>query len=137
MPADATQGNNAAKDLYGIGQLKARARLASAQGRRAEAISLLTQAVTLEDKLSYNEPSDLIFPVRPLLGAELLAAKRAPDAEAVFREDLKRHPNNGWSLYGLSRALADQQRNGEAATAQSAYRTSWSKADFELTSTAF
>ena len=72
MPADATQGNNSARALYDIGQLQARARLASAQGHRGEAISLLTQAVALEDRLSYNEPSDIIFPVRPLLGAELL-----------------------------------------------------------------
>ena len=137
MPADATQGNNSAKALYDIGQLQARARLASAQGHRGEAISLLTQAVALEDRLSYNEPSDIIFPVRPLLGAELLAARRPVDAEAVFREDLKRHPNNGWAWRGLSMALADEQRGAAAARAASEFRKAWSRADVQLTAAAF
>jgi tetratricopeptide (TPR) repeat protein len=137
VPADAPQGNNSARPLYDIGQLQARARLASAQGHRNEAISLLTQAVTLEDKLSYNEPSDIIFPVRPLLGSELLAAKRPADAESVFREDLKRHPNNGWALRGLSSALSDQHRNAEAAEAASQFRKAWSKADVELAGATF
>jgi len=137
VPADATQGNNSARALYAIGQLQAQARLASAQGHRDEAISLLTQAVALEDKLSYNEPSDIIFPVRPLLGAELLAAKRPVDAETVFREDLKRHPNNGWALRGLSMALTDQQRGAAAAQAASEFRKAWSRADVHLTAAAF
>jgi len=137
VPPAATQGNNAAKPLYDIGQLKARARLASAQGRHDQAISLLTRAVSLEDKLAYNEPSDMIFPVRPLLGAELLAAGRPAEAEAVFREDLRRHPNNGWALYGLSRALTDQKRDSEAAPIEAQFKSSWSKADVELTSSAF
>src|SRR3954470_9871170 len=48
VPADATQGNNSAKAVYDVGQLQARARLASARGLRDEAISLLTKAVALE-----------------------------------------------------------------------------------------
>ncbi len=137
VPTDATQGNNSARSLYDIGQLQARARLASAQGHRDQAISLLTQAVTLEDKLFYNEPSDIIFPMRPLLGAELLAAKRPAEAEAVFREDLRRHPNNGWALRGLSIALTDQQRGAEAAQAAGEFQKAWSKADVQLTAAAF
>ena len=137
VPADAKQGNNAAKPLYDIGQLKARARLASVQGHRDEAIGLLTQAVSLEDKLAYNEPNDMIFPTRHVLGAELLAVGKAPEAEAVFREDLKRHPNNGWSLHGLSQALAAQKRDAEAATARKQFEDAWRKADFQLASMAF
>ena len=30
---------------------------------------------------------------------------RAREAERVYREDLKRSPNNGWSLFGLAQAL--------------------------------
>ena len=137
MPADATQGNNSARPLYGIGQLKAGARLASAQGQRDAAIAALTDAVAAEDKLSYNEPSDLIYPVRPLLGAELLAANRPADAEAVFKEDLRRHPHNGWSLYGLGRALAAQNRNAEAAVVARQFEKSWRNADVRLASPAF
>jgi predicted Zn-dependent protease len=79
----------------------------------------------------------MIFPVRPMLGAELLAANRPVEAEAVFKEDLRRHPNNGWALYGLSRALAAEKRNAESAAAADAYRKAWVKADAPLESPAF
>ncbi|MEA3068105.1 MAG: hypothetical protein QOK41_1512, partial [Sphingomonadales bacterium] len=73
VPADATQGNNQAHPIYDIGELKAQARVVTAEGRRDDAIRLLTVAVRLEDKLAYNEPNDMLFPTRHLLGAELLA----------------------------------------------------------------
>jgi tetratricopeptide (TPR) repeat protein len=137
VPADATQGNNAAKPLYEIGQLKAEARVASAEGKRDEAIRLLTEAVGLEDKLAYNEPNDMIFPTRHLLGAELLAAGKAVEAEAVYREDLKRHPNNGWAFLGLSQALAAQKRDADAADARKSFQGAWQKADVQLTASAY
>jgi tetratricopeptide (TPR) repeat protein len=137
VPAEATQGNNAARSLYDIGQLKAQARLASAQGRRDEAIALLTQAVGIEDKLAYNEPNDMIFPTRHMLGAELLAAGKAPEAEAVYREDLKLHPNNGWAYYGLSQALGVQRKDAEATEARRQFENAWRKADVQLAAATF
>ena len=135
--ADALQGNNHAKPIYDIGQLKAKARIASARGNRDQAIALLTQAVAEEDKLAYNEPNDMLFPTRHLLGAELLAAGRASEAEAVYREDLKRHPNNGWAFYGLSQALAAQKKDADAAAARKQFEQAWRKADVQLSATAF
>jgi tetratricopeptide (TPR) repeat protein len=137
VPADATQGNNQAHPVYDIGELKAQARVASAEGRRGDAIRQLTEAVRLEDKLAYNEPNDMLFPTRHLLGAELLAAAKPADAEAVFREDLKRHPNNGWSLSGLAQALAAQNRDAGAAAARKQFEQAWSRADVKLASSAF
>ena len=137
VPPEATQGNNHAKPLFEVGQLKARARLASAEGKRDEAIALLTQAVAMDDKLSYGEPRDMIFPTRHALGAELLAAGKAADAEAVYREDLKLNPNNGWAYYGLSLALAAQKKDAEAAEARKQFGQAWGKADVQLASTAF
>jgi tetratricopeptide (TPR) repeat protein len=134
---DATQGNNLAKPLYEIGQLKAEARVANADGNRDEAVRMLTQAVRIEDKLAYNEPADMLFPTRHLLGAELMAAGKTAEAEAVYREDLKRHPNNGWAFYGLSRALAAQNRGTEAAAAQKQFEAVWKRADVTLASTSF
>jgi tetratricopeptide (TPR) repeat protein len=134
---DATQGNNPAKPLYEIGQLKAQARIASVEGKHDEAIRLLTEAVGLEDKLAYNEPSDMIFPTRHLLGAELLAAGKAAEAEAVYRADLKQHPNNGWAYFGLSQSLAAQKRDEDAAAAQKQFGGAWQRADIKLSSTAF
>ena len=123
--------------MYEIGQLKARARIADAGGSRDEAIRLLTQAVAGEDKLAYNEPSDMIFPTRHLLGAELLAAGRPVEAEGVYREDLKRHPGNGWAYFGLAQALAAQKRDPEAADARKHFANAWGRADIKLGSTAF
>ena len=135
VSADATQGNNQARPLYDIGQLKAQARIASTEGKPGEAAQLLTMAVGLEDKLAYNEPSDMLFPTRHLLGAELLAAGKPADAEAVFREDLKRHPNNGWALDGLAQALAAQKK--DAGAARTRFKQAWSKADVKLASPVF
>ena len=137
VPAEATQGNNVAKPLYEIGQIKAQARIASAQGYREEAIRLLTDAVGLEDKLAYNEPSDMIFPTRHVLGAELLAAGRPAEAEVVYREDLKRHPDNGWAYLGLSQAFAAQKKDADAAAAKQSFEKAWHKADVRLPSSAF
>ena len=137
VPADATQGNNAAKPLYEIGQLKAEARVARSEGKRDEAIRLLMEAVTAEDKLAYDEPNDMIFPTRHLLGAELLAAGESIQAEAVYREDLKRHPDNGWAYFGLSRALAAQKKETDAAVANRAFERAWSNADVHLASSAY
>jgi tetratricopeptide (TPR) repeat protein len=137
VPAEATQGNNAAKPLYDIGELKAQARVASAQGKRDEAVSLLTKAVAIEDKLAYNEPNDMIFPTRHALGAELLAAGKPVEAEAVFRADLKYHPNNGWAYYGLSQALAAQKKDAEAAEARKQFEQAWRRADIKLDTAGF
>ena len=137
VPTEATQGNNQAKPLYDIGQLKSEARVASAEGKRDEAIRMLTDAVSMEDKLAYNEPSDMLFPTRHLLGAELLAAGKPTDAEAVYREDLERHPSNGWAYFGLSQALAAQKRDAEAAAARKQFDDAWHRSDVKLATTAF
>ena len=133
----ATQGMNAARPLYSIGQLKARARIAAAKGRSDETIALLQQAVGIEDGLAYNEPEDTFFPVRHLLGTELLKAGRASEAEAVFRADLVRHPANGWALHGLAGALAKQGKADEAASAAAELSKVWSRSDVRLTAAAF
>ncbi|MBV9930480.1 MAG: hypothetical protein JO013_06010 [Alphaproteobacteria bacterium] len=109
-PAAATQGQNLARPLYEIGALKAKARIASARGEKTKAVALLMDAVAKEDGLSYDEPEDMFFPTRHLLGAALLAAGRAGEAETVYRADLQRHPHNAWALQGLRAAYAAQRK---------------------------
>jgi tetratricopeptide (TPR) repeat protein len=134
-PAGATQGQNLAKPLYEIGALRARARIAAARGDRARAVALLTEAVAKEDRLAYDEPEEEFFPTRHLLGAALLAAGKPAEAEAVYREDLKRHPHNGWALHGLQAAYAAQHKypgevDGLAAAA-------WKQADVRTARSAY
>ncbi|HEX8450279.1 MAG TPA: hypothetical protein VF652_11875 [Allosphingosinicella sp.] len=134
-PAEATQGMNSARPLYEIAALKAKARIAVAEGRRNSAIPALREAVAKEDGLAYNEPSDEFFPVRHLLGAALLDAGRPAEAESVYREDLRRHPANGWALQGLARALEAQGKKAQVEWAH--FEEAWRNADTALTASAF
>ncbi|MET0307707.1 MAG: tetratricopeptide repeat protein [Sphingomonas sp.] len=136
-PADAAAGMNVAKPLYAIAVLRAKARIALARRADAEAVGLLIQAVAKEDALSYNEPADEFFPTRHLLGAALLDAGEPHEAEAVYREDLKRNPANGWALLGLAQALEKLNRTDEAATMREQFETAWAKADTRIARSAF
>ncbi|MBC9034754.1 hypothetical protein IAG41_20380 [Sphingomonas sp. JC676] len=136
-PANAAAGMNAGLPLYEIAVLRAKARIAGAQGDYATAIALLTQAVAKEDTLSYNEPADEFFPTRHLLGAALLKAGRKVEAASVYREDLKRNPANGWALLGLAQALEEQGRTAEAAEARAQFEAAWKSADTKIASSAF
>jgi tetratricopeptide (TPR) repeat protein len=111
--------------------------LAAEQGDYPAAIAHLDTAVRLQDALAYTEPDDWHYPVRHSLGAVLLQAKRAPEAEIVYWQDLREHPRNGWALFGLAQALR-AQGNAEAAKAIDAdFRKSWANADIKLTSSRF
>ncbi|HVR89914.1 MAG TPA: hypothetical protein VHG29_02320 [Novosphingobium sp.] len=137
VPVDVAQGMNSAKAVYAVGQLKAAARIAQASGDKRRAITLLQDAASQEDQLAYNEPEDMFFPVRHLLGAALLDAGRAPEAEAVFREDLRRHPHNGWALTGLKAALTAQGRSADARAIEPQLREAWANAEGAITRAAF
>jgi tetratricopeptide (TPR) repeat protein len=137
VPADATSGFNTTKDVLGVAVAIVKARIASAEHHPDEAIAQLHEAVAREDKLAYDEPRDWFFPVRHLLGAQLMAANRAREAETVYREDLVHNPANGWSLYGVSAALKAQKKAEEAARVEAQLRDAWKNADTELTASAF
>jgi tetratricopeptide (TPR) repeat protein len=137
IPPDAVAGFNTTRDVLGVAAAVVRARIAMAEQRPDEAIAQLRDAVAREDKLAYDEPRDWFFPVRHVLGAELLAAQHASEAEAVYREDLLRNPANGWALYGLSAALKAQNRTAESVKVAADQREAWKHADIELTASAF
>jgi tetratricopeptide (TPR) repeat protein len=108
--------------------------IAARQGRANEAIRLLEEAVTIEDGIPYNEPPVWHQPPRQVLGALLLEAGRAADAERIYREDLRRFPDNGWSLFGLAQSLEAQGRGNDAAAVRGRFATAWARADIKLTS---
>lgn len=107
--------------------------LAAAQGDAEVAIAALREATELEDAIPYDEPPGWHAPVRHTLGAVLLEAGRAEEAEAVYRAELRRNPENGWSLLGLAMALEALQRQQEAAEVRARLAQAWANADFELT----
>lgn len=90
------------------------------------------QAVRIQDKMNYDEPPEWYYPVRESLGAALLRSSKAAEAEAVFREDLKLHPNNPRSLFGLWKSLEAQKKTTEAQRTHALFEQSWKKADVQL-----
>ena len=137
VPKAATFGNNPAHDLLAIATHMIHGEMAAKEQRFGAAIVSLRRAAALEDRLRYNEPPDWIQPVRHTLGAVLLRARRAAEAETAYREDLSRYPQNGWSLFGLGRALRLQGKDAEAAGTERQFRSAWSKADIKRASTCF
>jgi predicted Zn-dependent protease len=99
-----------------------------------KAILHLDRAIRYEDALVYQEPHDWHAPVRQDLGTVLLAAGRPDEAEVVFWEDLKRFPENGWSLFGLMHALEAQGKTEQAAMIQARFDKAWKNADFKQAS---
>ncbi|MGH7517311.1 MAG: hypothetical protein ACREOC_07560 [Gemmatimonadales bacterium] len=91
------------------------AELAARADRTEDALKSLEAARELEDGMLYQEPPFWHQPVRHHLGALLLEAGRAPEAEQRYREDLKRFPNNAWSLAGLAASLRAQGKEADAA----------------------
>ena len=86
-----------------------------------------------EDALKYDEPPAWMIPVRHSLGAVLMKAGRFAEAEQVYRDDLARLPDNGWSLFGLAESLRRQKKNeAEAAAVQGKFQKTWARADLKI-----
>ena len=122
-----------ARDVLNIAALVLDARIAAARNEHDRAIKLWQQAVAAADPLPYDEPPIWFYPIRESLGAALLAADRAADAERVFREDLEKNPRNPRSLFGLQATLAKQGKEADAAWVQREFEQAWKNADTRLT----
>jgi tetratricopeptide (TPR) repeat protein len=120
-----------------IAERTVKAELALARGDQAAAIAALAEAVTIEDRIPYDEPPGWHSPVRQSLGAALLVAGRPADAEKVYREELSRNPRNGWSLKGLALALRQQQKMEEALAVEQQLQSAWQHADVQLVASRF
>ncbi len=137
LPPDAGAGQNALAAIVAVATPNLKARIARAEGHLDDEIAFLREAVTAEDQLAYDEPKNWFAPTRHALGEALLRAHRPAEAEAVYREDLKQNPNNGWALFGLAVALKAEGHKQKALAAKTAFAKAWSRADVTLTSSAF
>ncbi|MCK7553753.1 tetratricopeptide repeat protein [Chitinophaga sedimenti] len=117
---------------YDLVQIAAKVLSAGVASPPETAISLLKEAVALEDQLNYNEPPDWFFSVRHHLGAVLLKAAQYKEAEAVYREDLRTWRKNGWALIGLQQALSKQNKEEEARQTLVLFKEAWKYADITL-----
>jgi predicted Zn-dependent protease len=93
--------------------------------------------VKLQDGLRYMEPPPWYLPERQALGAVLLRAGRAKEAEAVYREDLVRNPENAWSLLGLEQSLRAQKKTQEAEAVRARFALASARADVKLAGSRF
>jgi len=134
VPPDAMFGNNQARDLVAIAEHLMRGAILYREGRLEEALASLAAGSQIEDRLRYVEPPVWMHPVRHLWGAILLEEGRAAEAEVVYRQDLTRQPQNGWSLYGLMQSLVQQNRRQEAQAVQSQFEAVWREADVTILS---
>jgi tetratricopeptide (TPR) repeat protein len=132
-----TFSRNGAKVILEIATEVLTGEIAAKQGNYDKAVARLHRASLLEDNLIYNEPPDWHIPVRQSLGAVLLEAGRAAEAEAIFWQDLSQNRENGWSLYGLTQSLQAQGKEEQAAGIKERFRKAWNQADVSLTASRF
>lgn len=134
MPERAQFGNNKGRSLMNVAAPLLAGEILYREGKVEDALENLRAAVSAEDTLVYSEPPDWLIPTRHALGATLLNAGRPIEAEQTYRDDLRRLPNNGWSLYGLARSLELQEKHAEAAVVRERFNMAWRDADIEIDS---
>jgi tetratricopeptide (TPR) repeat protein len=121
--------------LLTIADALIRGEIALAEDNYDEAIAHFRRAVETQDELPYTEPPFWYYPSRHTLGRALLIAGDAAGAETVYREDLKRVPRNGWSMYGLIQALEAQGKATDEI--QTRFDIIWAQADVTLAASTF
>ncbi len=129
LPEDLKWGRQSARHVLEVSDWFIRGEIALQRGDLDRAAELLERGAQIEDTLGYGEPPQWLQPIRHTLGAVYLEDERYEDAERVYREDLAKWRDNGWSLYGLGRALAAQGKDAEAREVQAAYARVWADAD--------
>ncbi len=103
--------------------------IARKSGNLQEAVQAFRRAMELERALPYTEPAYWHRPVAHLLGAALIEAGKAREAEAVYRESLTHYRRDGWALKGLMMALTAQGKIEEGASVGAAFQDAWRRAD--------
>jgi tetratricopeptide (TPR) repeat protein len=134
VPEGAVFHNNPMPAIYTLASTMVEGEILVREGKTDEGLDKLREAVKLEDALHYDEPPAWMIPGRHVLGAALMKAGKAAEAEQVYRDDLKKLPNNGWSLFGLADSLRKQGKDDEAKEVDARFKEVWSKADIQITS---
>jgi tetratricopeptide (TPR) repeat protein len=135
VPKETAVSNNTAESITAVANHMIEGELLIAEGKLDPGLEELRATLTLEDALNYDEPPSWMIPLRHTIGANLMHAGRFAEAEQVYRDDLKRLPENGWSLFGLSQALAAQEKDGaELEAIRARFNKVWAKADVKITS---
>jgi tetratricopeptide (TPR) repeat protein len=134
VPKEDFVSNNSCEALFAVAIPMVEGEILIAEGKIDRGIEQLRAAIQKEDALKYDEPPGWLIPVRHSLGAVLMKQQRFAEAEQVYRDDLARLPENGWSLLGLAESLRKQKKNAdEVAQTQAKFKKVWAKADLTIT----
>ncbi len=128
---------NPAPTVLKLSALGLEGELLSAQGRHDDAVKSFEAAVALQATLKYVEPPDWGQSMRLYLGAALLQAGKARQAELIYRADLKEFRNNGWALFGLAQSLRAQGKSAAAKKVDEEFQRAWKNADVSLKASVF
>ncbi len=135
VPKEEVLGNNPMESILAIVTPMVEGEILIREDKLEAGIEQLRAAIKAEEALIYDEPPGWLIPVRHSLGAALMQKARFAEAEQVYREDLARLPDNGWSLYGLAESLAAQKKDAaEAKATKAKFQKLWAKADTRITS---
>jgi tetratricopeptide (TPR) repeat protein len=134
IPDGAVFHNNPMPAIYTLASTMIEGEILLREGKTGQGLDKLREAVTLEDALHYDEPPAWMIPGRHVLGAALMRFNKAAEAEQVYRADLAKLPDNGWSLFGLAQALRAQGKTDEAKTYQAKFEKVWAKSDTKIKS---
>lgn len=128
-------GNNTGQSILALAAEMLEGEILIQEQKMDDGIAKLQAAAKMEDALKYDEPPGWLIPVRHALGASLMRAERYAEAEQVYRQDLKRLPDNGWALRGLADSLREQKKNAaEVKSLQARFEKIWAKSDLKITS---
>jgi tetratricopeptide (TPR) repeat protein len=134
VPKEDFVSNNSCEALLAVAIPMVEGEILIAEGKIDSGIEQLRAAIQKEDALKYDEPPGWLIPVRHSLGAVLMKQQRFAEAEQVYRNDLARLPENGWSLLGLAESLRKQKKNAdEVVQTHAKFEKVWAKADLTIT----
>ena len=120
---------NPSLNILGVAEEMVDGEIAYRRGEFKQAFEHLRKSVRRDDALNYDEPWGWMQPARHALGALLAEQGEFAEAERVYREDLRRHPNNPWALHGLSECLAKLGKPAESTKLRDALEVACERSD--------
>jgi len=123
---------NSSQSILGVAEAMLAGEIAYREGKFDLAFGHLREAVRRDDTLNYDEPWGWMQPARHALAALLLEQGRISESEEVYRADLRRHPNNPWSLHGLAECLEKQGKSKESARLRAQFDQATKRSDVKI-----
>ena len=103
-----------------------------------ESIFYWNKSVTIQDNFNYFEPPLWPINLKSCYGQILVDTGNYSDAITIYNQDLEKHPENGWSLFGLLNALKLSNGNqNEINIIQKQFDNAWKYSDITLNVSCF